>query len=112
MSGMSFQNSQIADEVKCLVLHRHNMAGVGVAGLGLRHFVHRRPPSAVRHFGVGGRQIRPGDLQIQDGLAVGFVLGMKQCQSLGLGLRAQTNLFAGGRVFGVKNSGSPKHDET
>jgi hypothetical protein len=74
--------------------------------------VHRRLPSPVRHFGVGSRQICPGNLQIRDGLPVGFVLGMQKRQRFGLVLRAQTDLFPGRRVFGVKSSGSPKQDES
>jgi len=55
-----------------------NPSAMGVAGFGLGHFVHWRLPSPVRNFRVGGRQVRPGDLQVQDGLAVGFVLGMQE----------------------------------
>jgi hypothetical protein len=51
-------------------------------------------------------------MQVQDGLPVGFVLGMEQRQRLSFVLGAQTDLFVGGGVFGVKNSGSLKHDES
>ena len=51
-------------------------------------------------------------MQVQDGLPVGFVLGMEQRQRLGFVLGAQTVLLVGGGVFGVKNSGSPKQDES
>jgi len=64
------------------------MPSTGGAGPGLGHFVHRHLPSAFRHFGVGGLQIHAGDLQIEDGLAVGFVLVMKDGQRLDLVLGA------------------------
>jgi hypothetical protein len=64
------------------------MTGVRRAGLGLGHFVHRHLPSSPRHFRIGGRQIRPGDMQVQDGLPVGFVLGMQEREGFGLVLRA------------------------
>ena len=70
----------------------------------LGHFVHRRLPGALCHFGVGGRQIRPGDVKIEHGLPVGFVFGMQQRKRLGFVLGAQAVLFAGGGVLAVKNA--------
>jgi len=55
--------------------------------------------------------IRPGNLQVKHRLAVGLVFGMEDRKRLGFVLRVQAVLFAGGGVFGVKNSGSPKQDE-
>ena len=54
------------------------MTGTGRTGFGLCHFVHWRLPSPICYFRVGVRQIGPGDLQVQYGLMLGFVLGMKQ----------------------------------
>ena len=82
----------------------------GVA-FGLGQLFHCRLPGAPRHFRVGGRQIRPGNLQVKHWLAVGLVLGMEDRKRLGFVLGAQAVLFARGGVFGVKNSGSPKQDE-
>ena len=59
------------------------------AGLGLGHFVHRHLPGPLRHFRVGGRQIRPGNVQIEHRLAVGFVLGMQKREGFGFVLGAQ-----------------------
>jgi hypothetical protein len=79
--------------------------------LGDRLFFKNEVGCPVRHFGVGGRQIRPGNLQVQYRLPVRLVLGMEQRQRLGFVLGAQGMLFAGGGVLGVKDPGSPKQDE-
>ena len=42
---------------------------------------------------------------------MGLVFGMEDRKRLTFVLRVQAVLFAGGGVFGVKNSGSPKQDE-
>ena len=88
MRGVGFQNRQVADEIKRLVLHRHDVPGMGRVGFGLGQLVHCRLPSALGNLRVGGRQIRPRNMQVQDGLAVGFVLGMQEREGFGLVLRA------------------------
>jgi hypothetical protein len=62
--------------------------------------------------GIAGRQVGAGDVKIEDGLPVGFVLGMQERKRLGFVLRAQAVLFAGGRVLTVKNARSAEQDES
>jgi hypothetical protein len=47
MGGLSFENCQISDEVKCFVLHRRLVPVMGWAGFRLGHFVHRRLPARL-----------------------------------------------------------------
>ena len=61
-SFVSFQNGQIADNVKRLVLHGCFLAEPGRAFFGFVHLVHRHLPSPLGHFPVGGCQIGPDDL--------------------------------------------------
>jgi hypothetical protein len=63
-----------SSEVKRSVLNCRFVPVAGRSGLGLGHFVHRCLPSAFRHFRIRGCQICPGDMQVQDLLAMGFVL--------------------------------------
>jgi len=69
-------------------------------------------PCPVCRFGVGGCQIRPGDLQIEQGLAEGFVLGMQERQRVRFVLGPQTGLLLGGGVFAVENFVAPEEDES
>ena len=80
---MGSENRQVADDVKYPVFDCHPMTGMGGAGLGLvlGHFVHRHLPSALWLFRVGGVQAGAGNVHIEDGLAIGFVLVMKETQS-------------------------------
>ncbi len=61
--------------------------------------------------GSVARQIRPGDLKIQDRLPVGFVFGMQKRQGFGFVLRKQAALLAGGGVLAVINALALKEDE-
>jgi len=106
MRCLGFQNRQIADEVKCFILHRHYMTGVRRSRFVPGHLVHRYLPGALGNFGVGGSQVSSGDLEIQEGLAVNFVPRMKDDQGFSFVLGAQAGLFAGLRVFAVKDARS------
>ena len=111
LHGVGFENRQVADEVKRLVLHRPLATDQRRPGLGSGHLVHWRLPGALGNFRVGRGQVGPGDMQIEDGLPVGLVFGMQKGEGLGFVLRAETGLLAGGRVLAVVNSRSPEHDE-
>ena len=87
-------------------------AVVSRPGLGLGHLVHRHLPSPLGNFGVNSRQIRPGDLQVQDGLPVGFVLGMKDREGFGFVLGAQAVLLARHGGLAVINARSSEQDES
>jgi len=110
--GVGFQNRQFADEVERLLLHRNDMAGMGIAGFSLGHLVHRGLPGALGYFGVDGGQIGAGNLQIKDGLAVGFVFGMEEGESLGLVFGAQADLLTGGGVLAVVNARPAEQNES
>jgi hypothetical protein len=64
-------------------------------------------PSALGNLGVGRGQICPRNMQVQDGLPVGFVLGMKQRQSFGFVLSAQAVLLPGTRPVAVPPGVTP-----
>ena len=51
-------------------------------------------------------------MQIEHGLAVGFVFGMQERERLGFVLGAEAGLFAGGRVLAVINARSPEQDKS
>jgi hypothetical protein len=76
---------------------------------GAGHFVHRGLPGALGDLRVGRRQIRPRNLEIENWLAVGFVLGMQEREGLGFVSGAQADLLAGGRILAVINARSAKH---
>lgn len=78
---MGSENRQVADDVKYPVFDCHPMTGMGGAGLVLGHFVRRHLPIALCLFRVRGGQAGAGNVHIEDGLAVGFVLVMKETQS-------------------------------
>lgn len=105
---VGFENRQVADDVKRLVLHRPFVANQRRAGFELGHLVHRDLPGALGNFGVRRGEICPRDLQIEDGLTVSFVLGMKERQRLGFVLCAKAVLFACLRVLAVVNARSPE----
>jgi hypothetical protein len=68
------------------------------------------PPAA--NAAVGPGNIGFGNLQIEHRLSVGFILGMKERECFGFVLGAKAVLFLGDGVFGVKNPGSLKQDES
>lgn len=61
---------------------------------------------------VGGREIRPGDAQIEDGLPVGLVFGVEQGERFRFVLRAEAELLAGGGVLVIENTRTPEQDKT
>jgi hypothetical protein len=56
-------------------------------------------------------KLLPGLVEIHRGLVGGLVFDVDQAQGVGLVLRAQAGLFAGGRVFGVINPEALKQNE-
>ena len=109
---MRFQYRQVADDVERPVLHRPLVADERRPGLGARHFVHRGLPSALGNLRVGRGQIRPGDVEIEHWLAVGFVLGMQEREGFSFVLGAETVLLAGGGVLAVINPRPAEEDES
>jgi hypothetical protein len=88
------------------------MPGAGGAGLGLGHLNHRHLQCALRHFRIGGRQIRPGDLQVKHRLPVGFVLGMQESEGLGFVFGVQAVLLARQGVLAVINARTLEQNES
>ena len=103
---------RFAADVKGPVLHRAVVADERRTGFGPGHLVHWRLPGPLGNLGVGGGQVGPRDVEIQDGLTVGFVFGMQEGERFGFVLRAQVDLFARGRVLAVVNAGSAEQDES
>jgi hypothetical protein len=99
------------DEVEGLVFHRPLVADAGGAGLGPGHLIHRDLPGAGGDADVGGREVGAGDLEVEDGLANGFVLRVEERLRFGRVLGSEADLFAGGRVFGVEDAVAPEEDE-
>jgi len=109
---MCLDNWQVADDVKSFVLHRPRVADERRTGLGPGHLVHRGLPGALGNLAVARGQICPCDVEIEDGLAVGFVLGMQQREGFAFVFGPQAGLFAGRRVFAVVNLATPEEDES
>lgn len=57
------------------------------------------------------REIRPRDVEVENGLAVGLVPGVKERQRFGFVFGAETDLFAGGGVFAVEHARAAKQNK-
>ena len=110
--GVGFKDRQVADDVKGRVLHRPLVADERRTGLGPGHLVHWRLPGALGNLGVGRGQVGARDVEIEDGLPVGFVFGMQEGEGFGLVLGAEAGLLTGGRVLAVENARSAEQDES
>jgi hypothetical protein len=102
--GPRLHNRHVADQVKCLlgegtliVLLRGAVLG---RSQGLRYF----QPGPVGDLWIIGRQIRAGDLHVDQRLSRGFVLRVAQAPGLVTVVRAQTRLLAGEVILEIKSA--------
>ncbi len=76
LHGLGFEDGEIPDEVERRVHHGAVVADAGGAGFHFGHLVHRHLPGALAGLRVGGGEIGAGDLAVERGRAVRFVLGV------------------------------------
>jgi hypothetical protein len=76
------------------------------------HLFHDGSPSALADGGIACCQIGASDVEIKNGLPVGFVFGMQERERLGFVLRAEGGLLARGGVLAVVNARSFEQDES
>jgi hypothetical protein len=58
------------------------------------HLLHDASPSSLGKGGIARRQVGAGNVEIERGLPVGFVLGMKEREGFGFVLGVKAVLFA------------------
>ena len=68
-------------------------------------------PGAGGDLGIGGGQVGARDLEVEHGLAEGFVLGVEEGLGFRFVLGSEAGLLAGGGVLGVEDAGAPEQDE-
>lgn len=112
MLGAGFEKAPVTEQGERLVLEGPVPADARGVLLGQHDFVHHRLPGALADFRVARRQVRPGDLKVQDGLLAGFVSGVEQAERGGLVLRAKGCLLAGFTVVAPKIIPAAKHAES
>src|SRR5688500_11305755 len=88
-----------ADRIVGRVPHAPVMAGLGRPAVRFAHLVHDHLPSALGYLRVGGRQVSPGNLEIEDGLAKCLILGMEERASFSFVFCSQARLPPRGVVL-------------
>src|SRR5216117_2280667 len=76
----SFDDGKAANRIESLVVYSTQPALLRGALLELAHFVHNESPFPRGDMWISGRQIGPGDLQIDSRLLARLVLGVEQPQ--------------------------------
>ena len=106
-----FQDWKTAYRIECLVAHGSLPANQGRPLFQSGRLVHDVLPGAGGDLRVAGCEIGAGDLQVDGGLSLRLVLGVKQSPGLGPVAGVEAGLLAGGRVFAIEDFTALKQDE-
>ena len=112
MYRLSFQDGLVADQIKGFVSHRIFVPMERWAVFCFGHFFHDGLPGAFRDLRIGGGNVRPRDVEIEDRLPVGLVFGVEEGLRFARIPGAQAGLSFGGSVLAVENATSAKERES
>ena len=103
MFGLGFQNRQVANQIKRLVLDGTLPTNAGGSAFGFGQFFHRHLPGPLGHHRIGRGQIGARQPEIQMRLPVRLGFGGEQRGGFSALAGVQAFLFAGFIVMDVIN---------